>query len=535
MTPRDLFGLVGKVIADKLRVERVLGEGGYGVVYAGTHLVLGMPVAIKCLKPVGHTPEEKLGGIEAFLRESRILFGLSHPAIVRLYDAGVVPDLGVPYAVLELLGGTTLADDIAARAPTRRHYGREELVSIFGAILDGVAFAHDRGIVHRDLKPTNLMLVADGSRLQPKVLDFGTARASVDMMQASGASTTGGFTPLYAAPEQWDRARGAIGPRSDVHALGLTLAEMCLLRYPYDARIGIGAVLRDVLDEGTRPRIGDERPDLPSELENVVHRALRVRPDERYADAREMLVAFRAALKASPATAPLARPLAMAPPPSAPAPSAPPAPMPPTTALPLTVHSAPLPPPRSSALPWVLAATFLAVAVLAIGGGVVAAVRLASTKPAVADPPDALAVPSDEPSAADEVPPIVQDAAVDASSRGGTRVVATTATGGSPFWTTSELLDVAKKNERQLATCADEARASDPSLRGTVTVTVSPDEHGVVGSVMCSAEADQSGDEVLCACIERTIGRWRYPRPHGRLGLLTSGPFIYTLRIVPLP
>lgn len=512
MTPRDLFGLVGKVIADKLRVEDVLGEGGYGVVYAGTHLLLGLPVAIKCLKPVGHAPEEKMNGIEAFLRESRILFGLSHPAIVRLYDAGVVPDLGVPYAVLERLEGTSIADDIAARAPTRRHYGREDLVSIFGAILDGVAFAHERGIIHRDLKPSNLMLVTAGSRVQPKVLDFGTARATVETMHGAGASLGAAFTPLYAAPEQWDRARGAPGPPSDVFALGLTLAEMCLLRYPYDTKRGLPAILQGTLDERTRPAIAVERPDLPSELEAVVHRALRVRPEDRYADAREMLSAFRAAMKASPTTAPLARPLA---------PTPMPAPIPATTAVPITTEPPSAPQAAPSALPWVLAAIFLGIAVVAIGGGVVAAARLAEKKPAVETH-------------------TVQDATIDAAAPGAprataARMFAASATGGEPFWTTAELLEVAEKNERDLGACADEALAVDPTLETSISVTVSPDERGVVGDVLCSAEADGAGDDIVCACLERTIGRWTYPKPHARLGLLTSGPFIYGLRIVTPP
>lgn len=512
MTPRDLFGLVGKVIADKLRVERVLGEGGYGVVYAGTHLLLGVSVAIKCLKPVGHAPEEKLAAIEAFLRESRILFGLSHPAIVRLYDAGVVADAGVPYAVLELLGGITLADDIAARAPTRRHYGREELVAVFGTILEGVAFAHERGIVHRDLKPTNLMLVAEGSRVQPKVLDFGTARATVDVAPAGG-SLPAGFTPLYAAPEQWDRARAPVGPPTDVYALGLTLAEMCLLRYPYDANLGMGAILRDTLDEKARPRIADERPDLPSAIEEVVLRALRVRPEERFADAREMRAAFRAAMKTSPATAPLARPLAPTPLPPAPAP------IPPTTALPVAADAAP---PRASALPWVLAATFLGIAIVAVAGGLLASYRLAASRPAQGPLP-APAPASIEPAALPEP---------EAGAHGAARVVVASATGGAPFWTTAELLEVATRSEAALAACADEALAVDPTLGATVTLTVSPDDRGVVGGVLCSAEADAAGDDVVCACLERVIGGLRYPKPHGRLGLLTSGSFIYTLRIV---
>src|SRR5438105_8569685 len=110
MEARDLFGLVGSTLADKYRIERVLGEGGFGVVYAGTHLMLGVPIAIKCMKPTGATPDERERAAQAFHREARILFGLGHPAIVRLYDVGVIPNGQVPYAGLELLRGATLTE-----------------------------------------------------------------------------------------------------------------------------------------------------------------------------------------------------------------------------------------------------------------------------------------------------------------------------------------------------------------------------------------------------------------------------------------
>ena len=153
MAARDLFNLIGTTIAGKFRVERLLGEGGFGVVYAGTHVMLGEKVAIKCLKPTGSSPEDQERGAQSFLREGRILFGLGHPAIVRLYDVGVIDESAgkIPYVVLELLTGTTLEAEIRSRAATRRHFVRDELFNLFNPILEAVAFAHERGIVHRDL------------------------------------------------------------------------------------------------------------------------------------------------------------------------------------------------------------------------------------------------------------------------------------------------------------------------------------------------------------------------------------------------
>jgi serine/threonine-protein kinase len=385
----DPFALVGKVIAGKFRVERVLGEGGFGVVYAGTHLVLGLPVAIKCLKT---------GDPAAFLREARILFTLSHPAIVRLFDAGVVDDLEIPYAALELLTGPTLLDDIRTRAPTKRHYGREELAGIFGTILEGVAFAHEHGIVHRDLKPSNIMLVSDAGKMQPKVLDFGTARDALSAIDATNASLGSGFTPLYAAPEQWDRERGDVSPRTDVYALGVTLAEMCLLGHPFPAPQSLTAILHDTLDESRRPQIASARPDLPAELEAVILRALRVQPSLRHANARELLLDVRSALKTSPETAPLARPLSATRAPVTHAPMTPPRHTPPPftpimtapTAAVVTAPSRPEPPRRSTVLPWALAAIFLVIAAAAIVAGAFAALRLAQPR---SSPPEQTAPP----------------------------------------------------------------------------------------------------------------------------------------------
>ena len=115
----DVFGLVGTTIADKFRVDRVIGDGGFGVVYGGMHMMLNLPVAIKCLKPSGYTPEEQLRANESFLREARILFELGHPAIVRLYDVGLAKNGLVPFAVLELIRGLTLAHRLRAELGER--------------------------------------------------------------------------------------------------------------------------------------------------------------------------------------------------------------------------------------------------------------------------------------------------------------------------------------------------------------------------------------------------------------------------------
>ena len=550
MTGSDPFELVGTTIADKFRVERVLGEGGFGVVYAGMHVTLGERVAIKCLKPEGFSAEDNARAAQAFLREGRILFGLGHPAIVRLYDVGIIESRQIPYVVLELLNGKTLEAEIASRAGARRHFSRDEIIALFTPMLEAVAFAHERGIVHRDLKPSNIMLVEEGGRTQPKVLDFGTARDDVAGTGRAGrpAESMGrtGFTPLYAAPEQWDASHGKTGPHTDVYALGLTLAEMCLLGYPMDVSAGgILAVFKASLDEGSRPVLSNARPDLPIELERVVLRAMRANGAERFADARAMLHAFRAALKVAPSTAAMMAPivpsnLPMVPttsPPmnpgawsSAPAHAVsgygPPRTHPPSAPLPLS-----RPQERSSVLPWVLGGVGLLV-VLGIAG-VAAVVTL--VLPAMSAPAASPTTPVVAPVAPAAHPPVVPTAAPPVATGPAPRLILGGAIGMAPFWTQADVMDVARAHQAEMSQCAREAQAAQPGVNGAISITVSPNKSGVVGEVQCSLGATRStaGETAFCGCASAVIGKWKYPPARGKLGLLDSGPFIYDYKLFP--
>lgn len=585
MATRDPFNLVGATIAGKFRVERVLGEGGFGVVYAGTHVMLGERVAIKCLKPLGFTPEDRERGAQSFLREARILFGLGHPAIVRLYDVGIIEQGQVPYVVLELLAGTTLEAEIKSRAQARRHFSRDELFALFAPILEAVAFAHERGVVHRDLKPSNLMLVTEAGRTQPKVLDFGTARADSAGTGRAGAPEASlgktGFTPLYAAPEQWDAVYGATGARTDVYALGLTLAEVCLLGYPMEiAAGGILSVFKASLDEGSRPLLARARPDLPPELERVVLKAMRARAEERYADARDMLAAFRSALKAAPATAALAPPLAPSGPPPL-APSGPPAPPAlaahsPSYGPPLGSHppshapayAAPAaylphamlvgasttqphalgtttyahaPARRSSVLPWVIGIAGLAVALVMVVIGVTVALVLpgrsspAAEAPA-APPPKVAAAPAPAPTTPPGSPVAPARPAAPVAAGPAPKIILSGAIGMAPFWTQADVMDVARQHQSDMVQCAREGIAAQPGLQGDVDVTVSPDKNGVVGSVQCSVRPGDhkgAGEAALCGCVSSAMGKWKYPPARGKLGFLDAGPFIYDFKLFP--
>lgn len=124
----DPFRLVGSVVDGKYRIDDILGEGGHGIVYAGTHVLLGAPIAIKVLKPF-HTAADVKKSHDLFLREARILFALTHPSIVRLYDVGELetPIGKTPYVVLEKLDGHTLGAEIGTRIEEKRAFSVDEI------------------------------------------------------------------------------------------------------------------------------------------------------------------------------------------------------------------------------------------------------------------------------------------------------------------------------------------------------------------------------------------------------------------------
>jgi serine/threonine-protein kinase len=303
----DPFQLVGTTVAEKYRIDRVLNEGGFGVVYQGYHLIVGEKVAIKCMKVIGASPGDAQRTSESFLREARALFNLTHPAIVRMYDVGALAmPLGpLPYVVLEYVEGLSLEQDLEQRVLRRAPYTPSDLLRVFEPAMEALAFAHERGVVHRDLKPSNVMLLRAGEpTMTSKVLDFGMARSG------SSAVTKGapGFTPGYAAPEQWDPSLGSAGPPCDTFALGLMVAEACTLQQVLRGE-GIAQIYKATMAGAPPLALAALRPDLPTELEGVLARAIRTRPEERYANAHELLEALRVAFGQT-----IARPPAPAPP-----------------------------------------------------------------------------------------------------------------------------------------------------------------------------------------------------------------------------
>jgi eukaryotic-like serine/threonine-protein kinase len=297
----DPFGLTGSLLDGQYRVDDVIGEGGFGVVYRGRHLSLDQPIAIKVLKGLDGG-EERINALvlEKFRAEARLLYTLSQSSlhIVRALDFGATTTPSgawAPFMILEWLEGQSLADDLAARR-LRGLRGRSlaETTALLEPVANGLGAAHKQSVVHRDVKPANIFLLRDPSGPRVKVLDFGIAKIMKEGESAGTKGTFASFTWLYAAPEQLDPRFGATDLATDVYAFGLLLTELLTDRAPIDAQDVIG-IMRTATDVARRPTPRTLGANIPDAVEAVCRRALSVHPRDRYANVTELWSAFVAA------------------------------------------------------------------------------------------------------------------------------------------------------------------------------------------------------------------------------------------------
>jgi len=260
---------LGSVVAERYRLDRLVGRGGMGVVYAGEHVQTGRPVAVKLLRAPLH---ETADAVRRFMQEARAAVDTRHPHVVDVLDAGRCGD-GTPYVALELLHGETLAEYLTRRGPI----SLSETLLIVEPLLDALAACHARGIVHRDLKSNNAFLHLDTRGvLVPKLLDFGIAKR-LDERHTSSGEVLG--TVAYMAPEQ--AAGEQVLPAADVWAMGVVIYEMLTCRLPL---AGTPSKMLAELLTHAAPRF-DGLLDLPVPLTRVLNRAFARDPHARYADA----------------------------------------------------------------------------------------------------------------------------------------------------------------------------------------------------------------------------------------------------------
>ncbi len=263
----------GTVLAEKFRVERVLGRGGMGTVVAATHLQLGTQVALKFIKPeIAARPGLK----ERFLREARASAQLRGEHVCRVFDVGTID--GAPYLVMELLEGVDLAK-------TLRLTGELPLGIACNYVLQtcaGLAVAHAAGIVHRDLKPGNLMVTRGlGGHDTIKVLDFGLAKVSEGEDDELTMAKNVIGSPAYMSPEQV-LASHDVDARTDIWSIGVVLYELLTGKHPF-----VGDNLRDLItkiNEQPAPHLPFDHP----ELDGIIRKCLAKEPARRYRDVGEL-------------------------------------------------------------------------------------------------------------------------------------------------------------------------------------------------------------------------------------------------------
>jgi serine/threonine-protein kinase len=274
---------VHRVVADRYRLLALVGEGGMGAVYRAEHIRMGKALALKILR--GDFAREP-GAFERFLAEARIVSRLSHPHTIAVFDFGEIDDRGSGfYLAMEYVPGRDLAAELREAGPLPEH----RVAAIGQQILGSLAEAHDAGIVHRDVKPGNVMLMSTRSGEDfVKVLDFGIAKLREPGAELDATSTTAAAaivgTPSYLAPEQ---ARGApADARADLYAVGCLLYELVAGRPPFAAPTPM-AVVAAHLREQPAP-LATLAPGVSRRLAEVIHRALRKRPEERFPSADAM-------------------------------------------------------------------------------------------------------------------------------------------------------------------------------------------------------------------------------------------------------
>ena len=281
----------GRVIAARYRIERSIGEGAFGAVFAATDLSLNRLIALKVLLP--HCIAQA-DGLRRFQREARLAQQLQHPNTVRLHEFGVAED-GTPFIAWELLRGQTLGD-LLRRGPLPA----ARVARIAAQILKSLMEAHALGIIHRDIKPANIFLCdSEGEPDFVKVLDFGIAKEMAGQgYTATGLTKPGQSlgTPSYMSPEQITGA--VMSPAGDVYALGLVMAEALAGEVVFKGDSEIPIALAQLSNQPAP--LGPEV--LRSALGPVILRATQKSLERRFDSAAAMLAGIEEAMRASAST-----------------------------------------------------------------------------------------------------------------------------------------------------------------------------------------------------------------------------------------
>ncbi|MEK3884408.1 Stk1 family PASTA domain-containing Ser/Thr kinase [Paenibacillus sp. PL2-23] len=264
--------MIGHDLSGRYEILSRIGGGGMALVYKAHDVLLNRKVAVKVLRQQFVNDEEF---IRRFRREAQSAAALSHPNVVSIYDVGQEDD--THYIVMEYVEGNNLNEMIQERAPLQA----DEAVRIAVQISDALDHAHSNHIIHRDIKPHNILI---GNNGRVKVTDFGIARAVTSSTITQTGSVVGSVH--YFSPEH---AKGInTGEKSDLYSLGIVMYQMLTGRLPFLGESPISVALKHLQETFEDPRFVN--PHIPQSVENIILKAMRKNPSERYASAHEMLL-----------------------------------------------------------------------------------------------------------------------------------------------------------------------------------------------------------------------------------------------------
>lgn len=281
----DATQKVEKPMLGRYQVEKELGKGAMGIVYLGKDPKIGRTVAIKTMALSQEFEPTELEDVKSrFFREAETAGRLSHPNIVQIFDAGEEHDLA--YIAMEFIKGHDLTKHVKGNALL----SIPEALKHVAEAADALDYAHSNGIVHRDIKPANMMLVEASNSI--KLMDFGIARLS-DSSKTKTGMVLG--TPSYMSPEQL--AGKKVDGRSDLFSLGVTLYQLLTGSLPFQGE-SMATLMFKIANEA-HPTPTVIRPDLPESINNIIERALKKNPEERYQRGSELARDIRSVLNQS--------------------------------------------------------------------------------------------------------------------------------------------------------------------------------------------------------------------------------------------
>ncbi|MHB1354900.1 MAG: protein kinase domain-containing protein [Anaerolineae bacterium] len=295
--------LAGKILDKTYRIEKMLGQGGMGAVFLGHDLTLDRDVAIKIMHP--HIANQE-GFRERFLQEARAVANLDYPGIVHVLSFS--RDAELLYIVMSFIAGQNLRDWLVVFKQRGQMLQLGEALTVCAVLADALDYAHSHGVYHRDIKPSNIILrplepgrVTEGGLVfQPVITDFGLAKLAEGGVQSVTGLSVG--TPAYMSPEQCQGQ--PVDGRTDIYALGIVFYEITTGRIPFDVKSLVEAIRAHSHDAPPPPRT--LRPTMPSQVEEIILKALAKTPAARFTKASDMAAALRSARAALPTAAPAA-------------------------------------------------------------------------------------------------------------------------------------------------------------------------------------------------------------------------------------